>query len=49
MGKTTVEVLDRGEETPRTPPLADRPAGDILASQATPKVPQVKRKMRRKP
>ncbi|CAM9159646.1 unnamed protein product [Ectocarpus fasciculatus] len=40
MGKTTVEVLDRGEETPRTPPLADRPAGDILASQATPKVPQ---------
>ncbi|CAM9915421.1 unnamed protein product [Ectocarpus sp. 6 AP-2014] len=40
MGKTTVEVLDRGEETPRTPPLADRPAGDILPSQATPKVSQ---------
>lgn len=29
MGKTTVEILDRGEETPRYPPVSGHPSGDM--------------------
>lgn len=40
MGKTTVEILDRGEETPRSPPISGHPSGD-LSSSAPRKLSQV--------
>lgn len=40
MGKTTVEVLDKGEETPRSPPVSGHPSGDLSCS-APPEISQV--------
>lgn len=41
MGKTTVEILDKGEETPRSPTRSVDPACDISGS-SPPKASQVK-------
>lgn len=41
MGKTTVEILDKGEDTPRSPPDSMPPPGDGSPSPALQKVSKV--------